>query len=235
MLFTLPNHPVGRYPIAPLIPNTRPAIPPRGIAIHPSEAIELRLRVLMRLGLPSCRKIPRQRHSLWIPIQLGIDISPPPLDVIDQDTDAVDAGLRGQRAPAEGDVRVFWPNHGGYVRRSGTPPGLALVAARLPEGGRRLNDGGKAPADDAVDEEAEQQTLVDEGRARLHGGPGHKEDAKDVVMNPEPHAGENEEDQETDEQGEVKLEVFGQLARDADVVNLDEDDADNENNDDGES
>lgn len=125
-------------------------------------------------------------------------------------------------------------DNGSDVRRGGAPPGAALSASALAQRRWRLDDGIETPSHDAVDEEAEEKTLVDESRAGLHCGSGQKEERENVVVNAETEARQKKEDQQTRDEKGVEFQVGGKLARDADVVDLRDDDADDGQEDDGE-
>ena len=105
---------------------------------------------------------------------------------------------------------------------------------RLPvseQGGWRLKDGIEAPARDAVDEETDEETLVEETGSGLDACAGEEQERKDVMVDAEVEGRDGDADEEERGYDAVDGEVVGEAAFEAeepDLAERDEEDGDDD-------
>src|SRR5437016_934648 len=118
------------------IPYRNLAIPARLVALHPSKAEELG-PVIFSLS-------PFQRDSALVPIQFLIYVASPSFNVVDQNTDAVNALIGRQRDPVESDTGCVRQYDSRDIWGFRTPPRTttAILVGRFPKRGRCLHDRG---------------------------------------------------------------------------------------------
>lgn len=194
--------------------------PPRPIALpHPGLAV-----IRGRIPGPQIRKPEILVLAGALPqpgevVRAEIFVAPEALDVVDQDAQAeVVAGVGS--VEGESDVLRESAEHGrGHVGDQ------AAEMAGVVELAGGLEQAGKVPAGDAVDEEAQQQALVNEARTRLHGGARKEEQGEDVVVDAEVLVRHGQQEEQRGAHDAVEAQVARQAALDAKGPRLAEGDA----------
>jgi hypothetical protein len=97
---------------------------------------------------------------------------------------------------------------------------------------RRFEDRCEAPATRAVDEQADEDALPQETRAVLHRSARHEQEAEDVVVYADVHAGDSDESEDAADKDAVDAQILGEAAFDAEGPDLAERNAEEAEDDD---